>query len=128
MFHKVLAQVLPEADTKAGVQLARVLLRETSVKDKGEESEAGGRRPSFHNARLTPMKGDRDCARRALECMQHSSKKVSARLLKRPHAEAARERSPASQANGSPLTPSLCSLCLTGNSLGEVGPQRKPST
>lgn len=47
------------------------------MKEKGEESEAEWRRPSYHNARLTPMKGDRDWARRALDCMQHSSKSFS---------------------------------------------------
>lgn len=42
--------------------------------------------------------------------MQHSSKKVSARLLRSSHAKVAHERSPVSHMNEPSLIPSLCSV------------------
>lgn len=80
------------------------------MKNKGKELEAGKGRSSYHNASLTPLKGDRDRARRALDCTQHSSKKVSARLLRSFHTRVAHWRSPASQANEPSLTASPCSV------------------
>lgn len=76
------------------------------MKNKGKELEAGKGRSSYHNASLTPLKGDRDGARRALDCTQHSSKKVSARLLRSFHTRVAHWRSPASHANEPSLTAS----------------------
>lgn len=46
------------------------------MKEKGKETGAGRGRTSHHNASLTPMKGEGDPARRALDCMQRGSKKV----------------------------------------------------
>lgn len=82
MSAKVLARVHREADTKAGFDL-QVLLKEHPWRKKVRKQGQGGE-VFTPQRKCDPVQGQGAGARRASDCMQHSSQRMSARLRRSP--------------------------------------------